>query len=234
MPPSSSISNIPPSSILSRKENFPPTGTKRKASSDNSDIFSRGSRKQSKTDPLVGFGRHFGRTIRCFCRIQPLIKNGLTRTMQLELERITESDLSPGVQRELSSGQLVPSGDLWPLFLYQGHQYNPEDPWAGLFRGRLLVSAYKHVFTSPSSVDSHKSRATRSCNAQIHGMKSVTIPSIAYISTQVQFALSSTPTFSRSDTVTDSEYFYNLVIEILEDPEERQEVDDLLKWWNIM
>ena len=39
--------------------------------------------------------------------------------------------------------------------------------------------------------------------------------------------------FSRTDTVTDSEYFYNLVIELLEDPEERVEVDDLLKWWNM-
>ena len=50
---------------------------------------------RSKTDPLVGCGRHFGRTIRAFCHILPLIKNGMTRTMQLELERITEADLSP-------------------------------------------------------------------------------------------------------------------------------------------
>lgn len=106
------------------------------------------------------------------------------------------------VQRELSSGQLVPSGDLWPRFLYRGHHYNPENPWEGLFRGRLLVSvskillflrsalklppqAYKHIFTSPSSVDGNESRATRSCNARIHGMKTVTIPSIAYAATQV-------------------------------------------------
>lgn len=50
---------------------------------------------RSRTDPLVGCGRHFGRTIRSFCRIQPLIKNGMSRTIQLELERITEADLSP-------------------------------------------------------------------------------------------------------------------------------------------
>lgn len=38
--------------------------------------------------------------------------------------------------------------------------------------------------------------------------------------------------FSRTDTVTDSERFYNSILELLEDPKERQEVDDLLTWWN--
>ena len=32
--------------------------------------------------------------------------------------------------------------------------------------------------------------------------------------------------------MTDSEYFYNLVVELLEDPEEREEADELLRWWN--
>lgn len=48
--------------------------------------------------------------------------------------------------------------------------------------------AYKHVFTSPSSVGQSAldfNKATRSGNARLHGMKSVTIPSIAYIATQV-------------------------------------------------
>ncbi|RXW13297.1 hypothetical protein EST38_g12556 [Candolleomyces aberdarensis] len=87
---------------MSQKENVPLTGTKRKARSDNSsgDVFTCSPRKQSKTDPLVGFGHHFGRTIRSFCRLQPLIKNGMTWIMQLELERITEADLSPSELKE--------------------------------------------------------------------------------------------------------------------------------------
>lgn len=84
-------------------------------------------------------------------------------------------------------------------------------------------------------------------------MKSVTVASIAYIATQVsptlkrlslsqralqlilfqvRFALSSVPTFCRSDTITDSERFYNSVIDFLEDPEEDLEVKKLLAWWN--
>jgi hypothetical protein len=47
-----------------------------------------------RTDPLVSHGRHFGRTVRTFCRVHTLITNGLSRTMHLELERITKEDLS--------------------------------------------------------------------------------------------------------------------------------------------
>ena len=32
------------------------------------------------------------------------------------------------------------AGDQWPIFIYQGYTYDPEDPWNGLFRSSLLVS----------------------------------------------------------------------------------------------
>ncbi|KAF6741310.1 hypothetical protein DFP72DRAFT_802394 [Ephemerocybe angulata] len=141
----------------------------------------------------------------------------------------------PKIREGLKSGELVPSGVHFPVFLYQDFKY-PGDAkvWDGLFKSRLLVNAYKHVFTSPSSVgEKGSSRATRSSNARIHGMKSVTIPSIAYIATQVRFALHSQSTFLRTDLVTDSEYFYDSVVALLEDMKERQEVNELLTWWNL-
>jgi hypothetical protein len=45
------------------------------------------------------------------------------------------------------------------------------------------VQAYKHVFTSPSSIEKVP-KATRSGNARIHGMTHVTLASIAYIATR--------------------------------------------------
>jgi len=126
---------------------------------------------------------------------------------------------------------MVVSGDQWPIFLYHGCTYNPENPWNGLFRSTLLISAYKHIFTSPSSVEK-ESKATRSGNARIHGMTQVTPASIAYIATQVRFALSSSPVFSRTDTATDSETFYNTILDLFEDAKEQKEVNDILSWWN--
>ncbi|KAJ3534492.1 hypothetical protein NMY22_g6900 [Coprinellus aureogranulatus] len=135
------------------------------------------------------------------------------------------------IRKELRSGEITVSGESWPIFLYREHKFNPEDPWDGLFQGKLLVSAFKHVFTSPSSVE-QETRATRSGNAELHGMKGVTVASIAYICTLVRFSLSSSAVFSRNDKSTDSERFYRSILSFLESPTESQEVNELLKWWN--
>jgi hypothetical protein len=47
-----------------------------------------------RTDPLVHHGRHFGRTIRAFCRVQALIKEGLSIDVQLELGDVSIDELS--------------------------------------------------------------------------------------------------------------------------------------------
>lgn len=49
---------------------------------------------------------------------------------------------------------------------------------------------------------------------------------------QVRFALCSASVFSRTDNVTDSETFYNSILDLLEDVEEKEEVQNLLNWWN--
>ena len=89
------------------------------------------------------------------------------------------------------------SDDQWPIFLYHDYNYDAEDPWNGLFQSILLVSVgclhrsgdhclqgYKHIFTSPSSVEKEL-KAMRSGNARLHGMTQVTPTSIAYVATQV-------------------------------------------------
>jgi hypothetical protein len=49
------------------------------------------------------------------------------------------------------------------------------------------LQAYKHIFTSPSSVEKEV-KATRSGNAHIHGMTRVTPASLAYVATLVCMA----------------------------------------------
>ncbi|KAL4255290.1 hypothetical protein AB1N83_013532 [Pleurotus pulmonarius] len=132
-------------------------------------------------------------------------------------------------------GRLVNGGD-WPNFLYM-IPYDPRMPWVGLFQGPLLVKAFRHVFTSPSSaqVDENATdtgSSTQSGNAQLHGMTKVTTGSIAYIATQVSFALSSNTTFSRNARSLDSTTFYNSIIAYLRDPENALETKELLKWWD--
>ncbi|KAF8833840.1 hypothetical protein BDN67DRAFT_992770 [Paxillus ammoniavirescens] len=136
---------------------------------------------------------------------------------------------------KLVNGQIQVAGDQWLIFLYVNYTYNTEDPWNGLLRSGLLISisiiAFKHIFTSPSSVD-QEPKATHSGNARIHGMQAVTKASIGYVATQTCFALTSAQVFSHTDLITDSEHFHCSIVELLEDPEEKDEVDQLLMWWN--
>jgi hypothetical protein len=44
------------------------------------------------------------------------------------------------VKEQLRSGELTTTGDEWPMFLYHGYTYDPEDPWNGLFRSSLLIT----------------------------------------------------------------------------------------------
>jgi hypothetical protein len=120
----------------------------------------------------------------------------------LQLLLILEATKMSSHKEKLRSGEMRVRGDQWPYFLYADEKYDPNDPWLGLLRSQLLImvstcldiqpaypqevfQAYKHVFTSPSSVEDEEPRATRSGNARIHGMSSVTKGSIAYIATQV-------------------------------------------------
>ncbi|KAI5986457.1 hypothetical protein EDC04DRAFT_2873540 [Pisolithus marmoratus] len=115
-------------------------------------------------------------------------------------------NVKTGTKVKLHSGQLQVAGDQWPLFLYADYSDDTDDPWNGLLHSGLLVSAYRHVFTLPSSVD-QEPKAMWSGNARIQ-------------------------LFSQTDLVMDSEQFCNSILELLEDPDETDEVDQLMGWWN--
>ncbi|KJA13063.1 hypothetical protein HYPSUDRAFT_151997 [Hypholoma sublateritium FD-334 SS-4] len=138
---------------------------------------------------------------------------------------------NPEIKSKLRTGEFSIAGDQWPIFLYRSYQYDENDPWEGLLQSQILIKTFKHIFTSPSSVE-RESKATKSGNARIHGMTSVTRASIAYAATQARFALSSSSVFNRNDKTTDHERFYNSILELLEDPEEISEVGNLMIWWN--
>ncbi|KAF9500757.1 hypothetical protein BDN71DRAFT_1501959 [Pleurotus eryngii] len=124
----------------------------------------------------------------------------------------------------------------WPNFLYM-IPYDADMPWVGVFQGLLLVKAFCHVFTSPSSTHTDENisdtgSSTRSGNAQLHGMTKVTTGSIAYIATQVYFALSSHTAFTRNSRALNITTFYNSMVGYLRDPENTSDTKELLWWWD--
>ncbi|KIJ91734.1 hypothetical protein K443DRAFT_685762 [Laccaria amethystina LaAM-08-1] len=104
----------------------------------------------------------------------------------------------PEIKQKLRTGEFTVRGDQWPIFLWSGYKYDEDQPWRGLLRSDILVKSFKHIFTSPSSVEK-EAKATRSGNARLHGMTSVTPASITYVATQVRHLQKSLalPTFHR-------------------------------------
>ena len=43
------------------------------------------------------------------------------------------------MREKLKNGEIAVAGDQWPLLLYADCNYNPDEPWDGLFRNKLLV-----------------------------------------------------------------------------------------------
>ncbi|KAI0070351.1 hypothetical protein K474DRAFT_1608865, partial [Panus rudis PR-1116 ss-1] len=121
----------------------------------------------------------------------------------------------------------------WPSFLYAG-EYNEHAPWDGMLRGKLLVHGFRHIFLSPSSAtgDCNSGKGSKSGNAAIHGMTSVTPASIAYVAAQVHFALSSYHTFNKNSKTIWSVPLYDSIRQFFDDPQFQFLVDDLLDWWN--
>ncbi|KIK21883.1 hypothetical protein PISMIDRAFT_103324, partial [Pisolithus microcarpus 441] len=148
----------------------------------------------------------------------------------------------------------------WPHFLYKDEIYDPKDPVKGLFKNKLLVQAFKHIFTSPSSADvdsvaddtddeiqastselplKHRKgptdKRTRSNVASLIGMKSVAPRAIAYTAVQLRFTLSSCMSWRIVDEDFNYEAFYNNIASFFEDcytEQEKAETAKLLLWWN--
>ncbi|KIM50120.1 hypothetical protein SCLCIDRAFT_34632 [Scleroderma citrinum Foug A] len=115
--------------------------------------------------------------------------------------------------------------------MYANYSYDPEDLWNGLLHSGLLVLVYKHIFMSPSSVD-QEPKSTCSGNVCIHGMCSMIKTLLTYVVMQAHFALTLAQVFLCTDLVTNSEHFYMSILELLDDPQEKDEVDQLMTWWN--
>ncbi|KAG1806937.1 uncharacterized protein HD556DRAFT_1428935 [Suillus plorans] len=142
----------------------------------------------------------------------------------------------------------------WPAFLYTDYTFDSSNIEKGLFHSALLLKAFKHLFTSPSSAKevegdgnganaimasqrrqtSESNAATRSHMANIIGMKMVTLRSIAYTACQLHFSLSNVNSWWSVDGDFDYYVFYNIVdfFEVAPGIDAQAHIKELLKWWN--
>jgi len=77
-------------------------------------------------------------------RRQMLERETAAANMQAEVVRSEQQvriqQMVADEQRPVDPGELLVTGDQWPIFLYAGYTYDPEDPWNGLLQSNILVS----------------------------------------------------------------------------------------------
>ncbi|KAG1761881.1 hypothetical protein EV702DRAFT_1166865 [Suillus placidus] len=144
----------------------------------------------------------------------------------------------------------------WPAFLYEKYTADQENLEEGLFKSTLLLQAFKAIFTSPSSArdvagdgdaaniieanhrakkDVYSSKKVKTHVAQIIKMHTVTPRSIAYVSCQLRFALSSVTSWRSVDGDFDYILFWKNIVDFFERAPGRasqQKVKRLLAWWS--
>ncbi|GJJ13556.1 hypothetical protein Clacol_007811 [Clathrus columnatus] len=117
------------------------------------------------------------------------------------------------------------------IVLQQRYQQGLEIP-----NSNALVRAFCMIFQGLSSVEGHgpSGRATKKGNAELNNMHKVTVPSIVYIATLVQFALDSAPTFASGGAHGTFNYhtFYTSIITLFMMLQMKDFQDSLLTWWN--
>ncbi|KAG2097257.1 uncharacterized protein F5147DRAFT_778060 [Suillus discolor] len=130
----------------------------------------------------------------------------------------------------------IVSENSWPLFVYEKYMVNYGNLEQGLFKSKILVQAFKAIFTSPSSAreaDGDGDGADILKNNR--RARKVTSRSIAYVMCQVRFALSNISSWRTIDGDFDYEAFWNNVVDFFKDvpgPVAQCRVNQLLEWWS--
>ncbi|KAG1906056.1 uncharacterized protein F5891DRAFT_1183109 [Suillus fuscotomentosus] len=101
---------------------------------------------------------------------------------------------------------------------------NQDNLEEGLFKSTLLLQAFKAIFTSPSSAkevamrDFNSGKKVKTHVAQIIKMHKVTACSIAYVSCQLRFALSSVTSWCSVDGDFNYILFWQSIVDFFERP----------------
>ncbi|KAK0502588.1 hypothetical protein EDD18DRAFT_1347215 [Armillaria luteobubalina] len=89
---------------------------------------------------------------------------------------------NPEIHNAIQTGKICIDETDLPHLLYTNHTVDKKQPFAGLLKLNLLLTAYRAVFTGPSSVLHEDSPcSTRPSNAAKHKITKVSVASIAYI-----------------------------------------------------
>ncbi|PIL33176.1 hypothetical protein GSI_04626 [Ganoderma sinense ZZ0214-1] len=135
------------------------------------------------------------------------------------------------VREDLLRGTLPFTAGGLPTFLFDLEKFDLGAPWKSLLRGPLIVLAWYHIFDRPYLRErAYKMSLPYTSVARSHGMIQVTIGSILYATTLVHLALSTTTSMHHEHS--DVRALHKVLVDFVNDPDNLDIVESLLRWWN--
>ncbi|KAG2745790.1 hypothetical protein P692DRAFT_201719517 [Suillus brevipes Sb2] len=131
------------------------------------------------------------------------------------------------------TSDFIVSENSWPLFLYENYSFDSTDLEKGLFQSKILIQAFKAIFTSPSSAKEADGDGDGADILECNRRARRALNQVK-VKTCVRFALSSISSWRTVDGDFDYESFWNNIVDYFEDvpgPVAQRKVDKLLEWW---
>ncbi|KAK7681458.1 hypothetical protein QCA50_015550 [Cerrena zonata] len=124
-----------------------------------------------------------------------------------------------------------------PSFLWDQTVADPNDITVGLFRGPLLVSCFRNIFTGPRTGDSDETgmQPGKSCFIQMYNIASVIPIMIGYIAILIRFALNSQRAWKVQDGDFKADECLKYMLGLFGSEEEEGKVwaTQTIEWWNL-
>ncbi|KAG2041497.1 hypothetical protein BDR03DRAFT_856130, partial [Suillus americanus] len=132
------------------------------------------------------------------------------------------------------TSNFIVSENSWPMFVYESYSFDVNDMEKGLFKSKILVQAFKAVFTSPSSAKEADGDGNGADISIENNRRAQRALNQAKAKTCVRFALSSVSSWCTIDGDFDYEAFWNNIVDFFEavpGPVTGRRVAKLLEWW---
>ncbi|KAL7281058.1 hypothetical protein ACG7TL_004360 [Trametes sanguinea] len=127
----------------------------------------------------------------------------------------------------------------WPAVLWEDERMNSSDMQAGFLRNVRLIKASigagRYVLLGPRTVNETNGKvAAKKPKAKIYGIRSITVPFMAYTAVLVHCSLNSQESFSDGSVQGTFPYerFYQSIVRFVEEKFLEEDRKDLISWWN--
>ncbi|KAG1798006.1 hypothetical protein EV424DRAFT_1648295 [Suillus variegatus] len=134
---------------------------------------------------------------------------------------------------KVNAGEKKISTKQWPSMFYDMSLYDPKNKKKGFLRSRVVIQAWRHIFTGPMSALSKDNigRSSKPGKGKMHHLAEPGIRNIMYAACQMYFAASNAESWTPAIGAMDLGDLYYRAIDIVHDNAEQQWVKDLMKFW---